>query len=309
MSLVFSRLVKLKKELIKLCSAVNDLEPMKLTDNEWSLMEGTCKVLVTIKGICDTLEGSKYPTVALLLPLVDTLGSILQGMRPTILDVGPLPAEVQQLCSALHSNIDTRSASFAPEWVCASVMLDLRLRNKMIVCEEMKNMSEASLRSLYHSFDAKKVFGTLEPDDNGVVPNQQPAYNPAAAAAAAPAPAPAAPVHKNITDLINCELVCNSATQSEIEKFLSIQKGLPYDNDPLSWWKEHQHEYPKISMMARVFLSVPASTAASERVFSYGSITLQQRRHSLHIDRVAALMWMMKNMPLYKKLSKTSLSI
>ncbi|MGH7240551.1 MAG: hAT transposon family protein [Candidatus Saccharimonadales bacterium] len=292
MCLVFSRLLKLKPELARLCEAVDDLDSLKLTEDEWNLMTSTNKVLASIKSICDILEGSKYPTISLLLPLLDTLCCVLNGGMKDILDVSTLPTEVQHLCSTLYANINTRSCLLAPEWVIASVMLDLRLRNKLIVSEQLKKHSELALRSLYNTFDAKRLFNV---DTDAVVAHSQQEEQ-----------QPAQRRHRSIQDLLHAEVkAVDIVSRTETDRFLGIEKGIGFDENPLEWWRQNKEEFPKLAQMARVYLSVPASTAASERVFSYGNITIQQRRHSLQIDRVARLMWMMKNMSLYRQLSET----
>ena len=40
------------------------------------------------------------------------------------------------------------------------------------------------------------------------------------------------------------------------------------DTDPLMWWKQHQEEFPHLSRMTRQYLTVSASSASPERLFS-----------------------------------------
>lgn len=272
-----------------MCSAVPELESVTFSAEEWSLMDGTNKVLVHIKEVCDLLEGSKYPTISLMLPLVDFLACILKGGFEGVLKLTALPAQVQQLCQSLYDNIDTRAGSMFPQWVVASVALDMRLRNKLVVCQEMKVECEMALRVLYNVFDETKLYGSVEHE---VVEQKEASIQ-----------QQSAPV-KNLGDLLRSEVDCeDESVSTEIDRFLSIKKGIPYEDDPLLWWKAKETEFPKLARMARAYLCVPASTAAAERVFSYGSIIIQDHRHSLEIDRVARLMWMKKNMRLYKELS------
>jgi hypothetical protein len=43
--------------------------------------------------------------------------------------------------------------------------------------------------------------------------------------------------------------------QSEIEKYLSTEPVVV--TDPLLWWVEQKHVYPRLSRMARDYLSIP----------------------------------------------------
>ena len=40
------------------------------------------------------------------------------------------------------------------------------------------------------------------------------------------------------------------------------------DWDALNWWRDHQLQYPNLSVMARQYLGVPATSASVERLFS-----------------------------------------
>jgi len=51
--------------------------------------------------------------------------------------------------------------------------------------------------------------------------------------------------------------------------------------DPLAWWKAHEALYPHISSLAKKLLSIPATSAASERLFSAAGLTIRAHRASL----------------------------
>lgn len=59
---------------------------------------------------------------------------------------------------------------------------------------------------------------------------------------------------------------------TEVDKYLQMP-ALPHsrngrDTCPLEWWKMHAPELPHLAKMARQFLSLPASSAGCERLFS-----------------------------------------
>ena len=55
---------------------------------------------------------------------------------------------------------------------------------------------------------------------------------------------------------------------------VNYQKG----EDVLSRWKKHFCIYPQLSSLAPVLLSIPASSATSERIFSETGQILEARR-------------------------------
>ena len=55
--------------------------------------------------------------------------------------------------------------------------------------------------------------------------------------------------------------------ETELNAYMRVQQ-VANDTDPLMWWKQHQQEIPRLSRMARQYLSVPASSVSPERLFS-----------------------------------------
>ena len=54
--------------------------------------------------------------------------------------------------------------------------------------------------------------------------------------------------------------------------------------DVIKFWMEHKSTYPKLSKLARWVLSVPASSASSERVFSCAGRVFEERRTRLDAE-------------------------
>ena len=69
-------------------------------------------------------------------------------------------------------------------------------------------------------------------------------------------------------------------------------------NSPLQWWKQNHREYPNIWMLAKRILSVPATSAPSERVFSVASLIATKKRGSLKPDNVNMLVFLKENFDL-----------
>ena len=64
------------------------------------------------------------------------------------------------------------------------------------------------------------------------------------------------------------------------------------DVDVLVWWRDvGQARFPRIAVMARQFLAIPAASATAERVFSFAGLTLSDLRKSLFEGTLEAIMW------------------
>ena len=64
------------------------------------------------------------------------------------------------------------------------------------------------------------------------------------------------------------------------------------DVDVLVWWRDvGQAHFPRIAVMVRQFLSIPAVSSTSERVFSFAGLTLSDLCKSLLEGTLEAMMW------------------
>lgn len=61
-----------------------------------------------------------------------------------------------------------------------------------------------------------------------------------------------------------------AVADDEIRSYLKEYPRCGPDVNPINWWKEHSVCFPRLSKLARDFLSVPGSSASSERAFSGG---------------------------------------
>ena len=64
------------------------------------------------------------------------------------------------------------------------------------------------------------------------------------------------------------EIICgnNDICNAELNRYRNMPK-LPIKDDPLQWWEEHKHRFPILYRLAKRFLSIPATSATSERVW------------------------------------------
>ena len=64
------------------------------------------------------------------------------------------------------------------------------------------------------------------------------------------------------------------------------------DTDILSYLQGREKEFPIVSQMARDHLAIPATSAASECVFSSGSDLITKKRNQLGGDNIRRLLCM-----------------
>lgn len=67
----------------------------------------------------------------------------------------------------------------------------------------------------------------------------------------------------------------------------------------LEWWKKHEIFYPRLSVLARKYLAVPASSVSSERIFSLAGQLVNKKRARLSSKNIDTFIFLNKNMSEY----------
>ena len=78
--------------------------------------------------------------------------------------------------------------------------------------------------------------------------------------------------------------------ETELNAYMRVQQ-VANDTDPLMWWKQHQQEFPRLCRMDRQYLSVPASSASPERLFSSVGLVKSDLRGRLLDTTLIDVMW------------------
>lgn len=85
----------------------------------------------------------------------------------------------------------------------------------------------------------------------------------------------------------------------EFEMYLQYPS-LDIDESPLQWWKLECKRLPILSIAARKYLCVCATSVTSERVFSIGGQVVNSRRSCLKPHKVNSLIFLAKNFNSHK---------
>ncbi len=80
------------------------------------------------------------------------------------------------------------------------------------------------------------------------------------------------------------------------EPALALQRDDGTFNNPLQWWSERANKFPLLSEFAAKVLSIPATSAPSERVFSTSGITIAKERSRLDPWHANNLVFLHENM-------------
>lgn len=94
------------------------------------------------------------------------------------------------------------------------------------------------------------------------------------------------------TPLSNADI---NDTRHELDKYLALPVT---DCNVLQFWKENdgEHKLPTMALIARKLLAIPATSTASERVFSVCGVTMSSRRARLNPETLEMLIFLKYNM-------------
>ena len=66
-----------------------------------------------------------------------------------------------------------------------------------------------------------------------------------------------------------------------------------YDQDPLNWWKENEStKYSAVSLLAKKYLSIVATSVPCERLFSEAGTIISKKRNRLSPERLNQLLFL-----------------
>ena len=86
-----------------------------------------------------------------------------------------------------------------------------------------------------------------------------------------------------------------AAKQTELDRYLAHPQEDDRETEALQWWKLYGGKYPKVTALARRYLAIPASSAASERLFSQLKRTATAARQGLKPGTLCMLLFVEKH--------------
>ena len=87
----------------------------------------------------------------------------------------------------------------------------------------------------------------------------------------------------------------SSSTAAEFDRYLDLCQDQDFTDDPLAFWHCHQKSLPRLFILAKQAMSVVASSAPVERVFSTGGIFLRPHRSRLTSNVLSCLVFLKCN--------------
>ena len=279
----------------------------KFTIEEWQGNNQSCAVLDGLAAASKILQGKTYPTSNMVLVYMWGCVASLHATADTIQDwdgtkISPqdLHLSVREAREALYQSlhrfwvVDISERRLAFLLICT--LLDprlLRLRLPLMT-NELKTKAKQAFISEYtlnwapvkpsvaqDADESEPSEGSQgEPADSNVKFGGMGSFDNFIAALQANGSIPDEPV----------EVEQPKREIDEAESYLAMDAA-SMDTDVLVWWAKHKDEFPNLSRMARQFLSVPATSASAERVFSLAGRIFNDLTQNMNDTTLEHRMW------------------
>ncbi|CAM4654807.1 unnamed protein product [Leuciscus chuanchicus] len=88
---------------------------------------------------------------------------------------------------------------------------------------------------------------------------------------------------KSYTDSVATSDLTEQQAEAELNSYLQAPDA-DSETNPLAWWKINSATYPRVSLLAKRYLCIPATSSPSERAFSTGGNVVSGNRAALKPD-------------------------
>jgi hypothetical protein len=229
----------------------------KPTAYEMKLVSELCEVLLPFEEATDAIQGELIVTSGMVLVCVRGLRAEMQRLRDIY---------SSRLVTTLQDSIEKRLAPYEvmDDYKLATT-LDPRFKLDWCQHDESRDVRELLISQVV------RLSPTTQTEDN-------------------------APIHKRsrLMKFMASRAPPSATTQSlpnmEITDYFS-QPPLPEHSKPLDFWNENMFRYSILSKLAAKYLSIPASSASVERLFSVAGKVFRPERCRLSNTHFNNLRW------------------
>ena len=304
------RLIELKASLLALEQVEDGIyipPDIRLTSDEWSILETCVSILEPFMDAEKTLEGEKYVTASLTIPIL----FIIRRAIETQIDSQVISAETRvnivSLLQAFEQRFGTFDSTLRPtheefgnaiegfhrqprgftESQCLASLLDIRTKSRFwLPSRDHPRLNDVLIRKaveLHSSVSpprpalASTPVAILPSTTSGVSFD---AFSPQLAILGAVMP--------------DADVDLRSECTRELLLYHAVPQSIGCINatNPLEWWRTNASKFPMLARVARNCLQTPSTTGSSERLFSESGLVSTKKRNRLLHERVEELVFL-----------------
>lgn len=287
--------------------------------DEQLVVEKLVKILEPFLKATQSVCADRSPTLHKIVPMLMKL-RILTTVSPDDTQL------IQKIKTKMNTELDHRDLAEDRELILMACMLNPFTKDlNFLSCEEKSDAHALLLKKAQElSSEPATTKVKLESDSSQSVPIQQLPPLPAMEIE----PSTSADIHsdndleivpdsvsvKCKADIIHSsdmddwlqDVVCTGHTKKSTSEIIHLEVsryfGAAQSHQELTilqWWKKNGIFYPRLSILARKYLAVPASSVPSERIFSLAGQLVNKKRARLSSTNIDTFIFLNKNLSEY----------
>ena len=236
-----------------------------LNRNDWRILRALVDILEPVKVLTKILEAQLKPSIN---RITEGLFDIDEGLKVKMEDPAK-PAVTRSYARNLKNHLKIRFPKFGlgTKVVLLANFIDPHLRGIHIEQAGLMVAAKANVKRLLKAYDIPE-----ENDENA---------NEVASTEDMSATQKLLKSRKDSQPLANVSDEGQSSGEKAAEAEMNLYATLPpcaRSIDVLRWWSENERSLPRLSILARWVLGIPAGSAASEQLFSIAGLFDTARR-------------------------------
>ncbi|CAM4526972.1 unnamed protein product [Leuciscus chuanchicus] len=272
---MIERFLEQEKAITRVLGADKKTHHLVPTWQDLEVLEATNKAVKPLQDFTDALSGESYVSVSCIKPVLHLFKTSLLLPEEEDLELTKtIKANIMRYLESKYCDLEKE------ELLDMATLLDPRFRTTYIDASKLEVVKKRAVSEI----SAFCISTTEEAGPSAVQENTPPKKKMTLGAFfknSAPSTTPHPQSEK-------------TKIETELATYFLIPDIEP-DTDPLEWWKLHQPNFPRLSLLAKKYLSIPATSAPSERVFSVGGGIVTCNRACLKPEVVDRLIFLVKN--------------
>ncbi|XP_059418798.1 E3 SUMO-protein ligase ZBED1-like [Carassius carassius] len=257
-----------------------------------STLEDTCRVLKPLRTFTDSLASEKCITISSLRPVLQHLTESILAEKDDDSSLVRSMKHAIAICKNLKERYEDSDMANVINMAC---VLDPRFKlNFVEEADSIKGQLEQQVMQESSANEGSTSTLSQESSARGECEDEGTSVS-----------VPEAPkglaglkiiTKKKQEKNQSADMVKSTLAFQEVSVYTSLPT-IAVDKDPLQWWKDNEEEFPRLAKLAQKILCIPATSVASERLFSSSGNIQTVFRSSLKPDKLNMLVFLHTNLP------------
>lgn len=279
---MLQRLIE-QKRAITVSSTECPSAPAELRAQQWTLAEKVVKLLLVFEEATREASGD-YASCAIIIPIINTLKRALLTDEE---DHG-----IMGMKRAMMKSLEDRYGSVEENPLCAmATVLDPRFKLRVF-----SSAGSAAHARMLLTTECEQVLLSISENEPEESPAKRSKTN---------SEKPCSSLWNLFDDMIekpSSETTSDNMLGYTAKVMVEMYLKEPIQDrhiDPLIYWKDKQIMWKGLAILASKYLSIPPSSASSERLFSSAGDIISQERNRLSPEKAEIILFLKKNLPVF----------